>query len=64
MAGRKSPQVRPAPKANPPGVQNLPPGYVSYTYFAFNPKTGHRIYSNDNATWVDESGNPVPAAAK
>jgi hypothetical protein len=54
----------PLPAAQPPGVANLPPGYVSYLYFAFNPETHHTIYSNDQQTWVDERGNPVPATAR
>ena len=45
------------------GVQNLPAGYVSYLYMAFNPKTHHVIYSNDQKAWFDETGNPVPATA-
>jgi hypothetical protein len=42
------------------GATNLPEGYVSYKYFGFNPTTKHRIYSNDQKTWVDEADNPVP----
>ena len=48
------------PTAQPP-TPTPPPGYVTYAYFAFNPKTHHVIYSNDGQAWVDEAGNPVPA---
>lgn len=49
------------PGWNPPPVTNLPPGFVNYMFFAFNVSNHQWIYSNDNATWYDERGNPVPA---
>jgi hypothetical protein len=53
--------VKPRASGPPDNAINLPPGYIGYLYFAFNPTTQHWIYSNDNATWVDNVGNPVPA---
>jgi hypothetical protein len=55
------PAAKPRTPGPPDNAINLPPGYIGYLYFAFNPTTQHWIYSNDNATWVDNVGNPVPA---